>query len=29
MWLLYIFVTAAALVCFRGFLRREFDYTVR
>ena len=29
MWLLYIFVTAAALVCFRGFLRQEFDYTVR
>ncbi|MDA2919605.1 MFS transporter [Desulfobacterota bacterium AH_259_B03_O07] len=29
MWLLYIFVTAATLVFFLGFLRREFDYKVR
>jgi Bcr/CflA subfamily drug resistance transporter len=29
MWLLYIFVTAATLVCFRGFLAQEFDYRVR
>lgn len=29
MWLLYVFVIAAALVCFLGFLRREFDYKVR
>ena len=29
MWLLYVFVTAVTLVCFSGFLRKEFDYTVR
>lgn len=29
MWLLYIFVSAATLFCFLGFLRKEFDYTVR
>ncbi len=29
LWLLYVFVTTATLVCFLGFLRREFDYTVR
>jgi len=29
LWLLYIFVTTATLVCFLGFLRREFNYTVR
>jgi Bcr/CflA subfamily drug resistance transporter len=29
MWVLYLFVTAAALVCFRGFLYGEFDDTVR
>ena len=29
MWVLYIFVTLAALICFTGFLRREFDYTVK
>jgi Bcr/CflA subfamily drug resistance transporter len=29
MWLLYVFVTAATLVCFAGFLRKEFDYKVR
>jgi Bcr/CflA subfamily drug resistance transporter len=29
MWSLYVFVTAAALVCFVGFLRHEFDYKVR
>lgn len=28
MWLIYIVVTAGSLVCFRGFLRREFDYKV-
>jgi len=28
MWLLYVFVTTATLVCFRGFLRSEFDYKV-
>jgi hypothetical protein len=29
MWLLYIAVTAATLICFLGFLRKEFDYKVR
>ena len=29
MWSLYIFVTAAALICFVGFLRKEFDHKVR
>lgn len=29
MWTLYVFVTAATLVCFVGFLREEFDYKVR
>jgi DHA1 family bicyclomycin/chloramphenicol resistance-like MFS transporter len=29
MWLLYVFVTTATLVCFLGFLRHEFDYRVR
>lgn len=29
LWVLYIFVIAAALVCFRGFLHDEFDDTVR
>jgi len=29
MWLLYIFASAATLVCFIGFLYKEFDYTVR
>lgn len=29
MWVLYIFASAATLVCFCGFLRREFDYKVR
>jgi Bcr/CflA subfamily drug resistance transporter len=29
MWLLYVFVTTATLVCFLGFLRQEFDYKVR
>jgi hypothetical protein len=29
MWLLYTFVTAATLVCFWGFLRKEFDFKVR
>ena len=29
MWLLYICVSAAALVCFVGFLRKEFDHKVR
>ena len=29
MWLLYIFASAATLVCFLGFLYREFDYKVR
>ena len=29
MWLLYVAVSAAALVCFLGFLRKEFDYKVR
>lgn len=29
MWLLYIFVTTSTLVCFLGFLRKEFDYKVR
>jgi hypothetical protein len=29
MWLLYVCVTAATLVCFRGFLAQEFDYKVR
>lgn len=29
MWLLYVCVTAATLVCFVGFLRKEFDYKVR
>lgn len=29
MWALYVFVTAATLVCFLGFLRQEFDYKVR
>ncbi len=28
MWLLYVFVSAASLVCFRGYLRREFDHKV-
>jgi MFS family permease len=28
MWLLYVCVTAATLVCFRGFLAREFDYKI-
>ena len=28
MWSLYIFVTAATLICFVGFLRKEFDYKV-
>jgi hypothetical protein len=27
--LLYVCVTAATLVCFRGLLAQEFDYTVR
>ncbi len=29
MWLLYIFASAATLICFRGFLSKEFDYKVR
>lgn len=29
MWLLYIFASTATLVCFCGFLRREFNYKVR
>lgn len=29
MWLLFVCVTAATLVFFVGFLRKEFDYTVR
>lgn len=29
LWLLYVFVTAGTLVCFRGFLRKEFDYKVK
>ena len=29
MWLLYVCVTAATLVCFRGLLAQEFDYRVR
>ena len=29
MWLLYILVTIATLVCFLGFLRPEFDHKVR
>ena len=29
MWVLYIFVSMATLICFKGFLRQEFDYTVR
>lgn len=29
LWMLYVFVTAATLVCFRGFLRKEFDHKVQ
>lgn len=29
MWILYIAVTAGALICFLGFLRKEFDYKLR
>ena len=29
LWLLYIAVSAAALFCFLGFLRKEFSYRVR
>ncbi|MEM6580577.1 MAG: multidrug effflux MFS transporter [Pseudomonadota bacterium] len=29
MWLLYVCVTLAALLCFVGFLRKEFDYVVK
>ncbi|MFK7777922.1 MAG: multidrug effflux MFS transporter [Gimesia sp.] len=29
MWVLYIFVSAATLICFRGFLKKEFDHKVR
>ncbi|KZL15564.1 Bicyclomycin resistance protein [Pseudovibrio axinellae] len=29
MWVLYIFVTAATLFFFLGFLRKEFDYIVK
>ncbi|HTW72277.1 MAG TPA: MFS transporter [Acetobacteraceae bacterium] len=29
MWLLYVCVTAATLVCFRGLLAQEFDYKLR
>ncbi len=29
MWVLYIFVTAATLICFVGFLRKDFDYKVK
>jgi hypothetical protein len=28
MWLLYVYITVTTLVCFRGFLAREFDYRV-
>ncbi len=29
LWSLYILVSIATLVCFRGFLKQEFDYKVR
>ena len=29
MWALYVFACAATLICFRVFLRREFDHKVR
>ena len=29
MWMLYIFVTAATLLFFAGFLRKQFDFVVK
>lgn len=29
MWSLYVLVCAATLICFRGFLKQEFDFKVR